>query len=267
MHVIAVINHKGGVAKTTTSVNLAAALAEAGRRILLVDLDAQASSSLWLGHRTNGLKFLQALVEGEGFAGLVQATQAGFDLVPTGPAFASFEKVVGNDAEAQTRLRNALAGLPEDRWDYILIDCPPSLNLSSINALVAATNAIVPVTAKALSLEPLVRLLDTMWQVRERLNPQLELTGMFASQLDQRNAHGAEVLKLLRQQFGEFVYTAFVRENVHLAEAAGFHKPVTQYAPTSNGAEDYRALAREFEERMRTPRSAPLPPVRLPRRG
>lgn len=266
MQIISVVNHKGGVAKTTTCVNLTAALAERERRVLLIDFDPQASASVWLGHRTNGLKFLQALVEGDGFGSLARETEAGVDIIPTGPAFASFEKVVGNETDAQTRLRNVLGTLREDRWDYVFIDCPPSLNLASINALVAATSALVPVTAKVLSLEPLIRLLDTMWQVRDRLNPQLELSGMFASQLDQRSAHGTEVLKLLRKQFGDHVYDTFIRENVNLAEAAGFHQPVTRYAPSSNGAEDYRALAREFEERLEkfagTPR---LPPTRVPK--
>jgi len=248
--VISVVNHKGGVAKTTTAVNLSAALVEQGRSVLLIDLDPQASASLWFGVRTKGQTVLKAMLEGKGLGDLVQQTLSGVDLVPSGPAFASFEKLGPKQPRSETLLRTALQGLPE-KWQYVFLDCPPSLNLASVNALVAARRVLVPVTAQVLSLEPLARLLDTMWQVRERLNPDLQLNGMFASRLDSRTAHGPEVLKLLREQFGNNVYNVSIRENVNLAEAAGFQKPITQYAPSSNGAEDYRSLAKEFESRLK----------------
>lgn len=246
--VISVVNHKGGAAKTTTAVNLAAALAEGGARVLIVDLDPQASASLWLGVRATGEEFLKALLEGSGFAKLVRGTAAGLDLIPCGPAFASFERAASGP-DSEKLLLKTLEELP-DRWDYLFLDCPPSLNLTSVNALVASPLALVPVAAQVLSLEPLARLLETMGQIRDRLNPDLQLNGIFASRVDHRTAHGPEILRILREQFGEAIYDASIRENVNVAEAAGFNKPVTQYAPSSNGAEDYRTLAREFQKRL-----------------
>lgn len=247
--VISVVNHKGGAAKTTTAVNLAAALSEGGPRVLVVDLDPQASASLWLGVRASGQEFLDALLKGSGFADLVQATGAGLDVVPCGPAFASFEKTAANEPGSESLLLKTLDELP-DRWDYVFLDCPPSLNLTCVNALVASPLALVPVAAQVLSLEPLARLIETMGQIRDRLNPDLQLNGIFASRVDHRTAHGPEILRILREQFGETIYDASIRENVSVAEAAGFNKPVTQYAPSSKGAEDYRALAREFQKRL-----------------
>ncbi|MCZ6793398.1 MAG: ParA family protein [Planctomycetota bacterium] len=250
MQVISVVNHKGGAAKTTTCVNLAAALVELNRRVLVIDLDPQASASLWLGVRTKGQEFLKAVMEGKDLDKLVQETSSGLHLVPCGPAFASFEKLAANQKGSEMYLKQAMSTLP-DSWDYAFLDCPPSLNLTSVNALVASTRALAPVTAQVLSLEPLARLLDTMWQVRESLNPELQFNGMFATRVDNRTAHGPEVVRLLREQFGDNVYSISIRENVQLAEAAGFQKPVNQYAPSSNGAEDYRALAKEFEHRLK----------------
>ncbi len=249
--VISVVNHKGGAAKTTTAVNLAAALSEEGARILVVDLDPQASASLWLGARATGEEFLEATLSGSGFDELVQGTGAGVDLIPCGPAFASFEKIAANKPGAESLLRKTLEQLA-DRWDYVFLDCPPSLNLTCVNALVASTLAIVPVAAQVLSLEPLARLIDTMGQIRDRFNPGLLLNGIFASRVDHRTAHGPEILRLLREQFGDTIYDASIRENVSVAEAAGFNKSITQYAPSSNGADDYRALAREFQKRIKT---------------
>ena len=127
--------------------------------------------------------------------------------------------------------------------------------MSLSNALGASIWALVPVAAQVLSLEPLARLIETMGQIRDRLNPDLQLSGIFASRVDHRTAHGPEVLRLLREQFGDSTFDASIRENVSVAEAAGFNKPVTQYAPSSNGAEDYRALAREFEKRLKKARA------------
>ena len=249
MRTICIINHKGGAAKTTTAVNLSASLASQGRRVLVVDLDPQASASLWFGHRVRGDGFLDAVSHGRPLDELIEETADGVSLVPCGPSFASFERIVAYEPGAEGLLRQSLGALSDD-WDYVFLDCPPSLNLTSINALAAADFALVPVVAQVLSLDPLARLLDTMWQVRERFHPDLQLAGIFACRVDHRTTHSPEVVRLLRQQFAENVFENVVRENVHVAEAAGHQRAVISYAARSNGAKDYLELAEEFEERL-----------------
>ncbi len=249
MKTIAVVNHKGGVAKTTTTVNLAAALSERNRRVLVVDLDPQASASVWLGVRSTGQPLLESILTGKGFDELVQETESCLDLIPAGAAVASLEKLGVARKGSEQLLKIALDQLPL-KWDYVFLDCPPSLNLTTVGALVAASHALVPVVAQVLSLDPLARLLNTMWQIRGRFNAKLQLNGMFASRVT-RTAHAEEVVKMLRAQFGEMVYKVVIRENTQLAECPGFQKPITQHDPRSHGAEDYRALAREFETRIK----------------
>ncbi len=249
MQKISIVNHKGGVAKTTTAVNLSATLAERGHRVLLIDLDPQASASLWLEIRSKGQELLEGLLQKKNISGLVQSTKSGIDLIHSGVAFSAFETEAAKLANSETILQEAVESLPKE-WDFVFMDCPPSLGLTSINALAASTQVLVPVAAQVLSLEPLARLLDTMWQVREKLNPGLQLNGLFATRVDKRASHSSEVLRLLRQQFSENVYNVCVRENVKVAESAGYQKTIVEYAPASKGAEDYRLLAQEFESRL-----------------
>lgn len=249
MQIISITNHKGGVAKTTTAVNLSAALVERGRRVLLVDLDPQASASLWLGVRSKGTDLLDSLNGKKRLGSLVQTTRSGIDLVPCGVQFSNFERECANEPGAESLLRTSLDSLP-DTWDYVFLDCPPSLGMISINAMVGTDRVLVPVAAQVLSLEPLARLMNTMWEVREKFRPELKLSGLFATRVDQRSSHGSEVLQLLRQQFAENVYNVSISENVKLAEAAGFQKTIMEYAPASKGAQDYRLLCEEFEERL-----------------
>ncbi|MFQ5694660.1 MAG: ParA family protein [Terriglobia bacterium] len=249
---MAIVNHQGGSAKTTTAVCLATALVEREHRVLLVDLDPQGRASAWLGIRTSGRALLEALVEHGDLAAVAHPTEAGVDLVPCGLAFAGLERVAAGEPGAETLLRHAMTRLPPGRWDFAFCDCPPSLNLASVNALVAAQAVLVPLTAHVLSMEPLARLLETLKRVRERLNPGLRLSGLVACRVDHRTNHGPEVVTLLRERFGTNVYNVSVRENVRLAEAPGFRKPITLYAPHSSGAVDYRQLANEFEQREKT---------------
>lgn len=249
MQVIAVVNHKGGAAKTTTAVNLSSALAARKRRVLVIDLDPQASASLWLGERVKGERFLDSVVTGEGLHELVRPTASHVDLISSGPAFASFEKIAAGGEGCERLLRRALDDLPHS-WDYVLLDSPPSLGLTTVNTLVAADHALVPVVAQVLSIEPLARLLDTMWRVRETLQPALQLLGIFACRVDHRTNHSREVIRLLERQFAPNLLQTAIRENVHVAEAAGYQKPVITYAPRSNGARDYIALAEEVESRL-----------------
>ncbi len=245
---VAIVNQKGGSAKTTTAVCLAAALVERGRKVLLVDLDPQGSASAWCGVKVSGREFLEALLDRTDLGPLVQPSPTRIDLIPCGLSFAGLERVVAGEPGAETLLREAVSGMSE-LWDYVLYDCPPSLNVASINALVAADVALVPVEAHVLSLEPLARLLDTVERVRQRLNARLRVSGIVACRVDNRTNHGPEVLKLLREKFGSNVYNVSIRENIRLAEAPGFKQPITQYDPHGRGADDYRQLAAEFDQR------------------
>jgi chromosome partitioning protein len=245
---VAIVNQKGGSAKTTTAVSLAAALAERQRRVLLVDLDPQGSASAWCGVKTSGREFLETLVDRGEIGSLVQRTSIPFDVIGCGLSFAGLERTVAGEPGAETLLREAISRLPA-AWDYILFDCPPSLNVASVNALVAAHGALVPVEAHVLSLEPLARLIDTVQRVQERLNKELRLLGIVACRVDNRTNHGPEVLRLLRERFGDKVYNVSIRENVRVAEAPGFKQPITIYDPQGRGAVDYRQLAAELEQR------------------
>ena len=246
MRVIAIANHKGGSGKTTTAVNLAAALAERNRRVLLVDLDPQASASHWLGVDDRPAGLAEVLTDGVEIGRLVRPTpSAGLDLVPGSEALARAERRLAQEVGAEVILRRQLQRLPAATWDYVLLDCPPSLGVLTLNALVAAREVLVPVEAHVMALGGLAQLLATLEVVRERLNPQLELAGIVACRLDARTRHGREVLQELLSRFGERVYRSTIRENVRLAEAPSFGEPITRYDARSTGTADYRALAEE----------------------
>lgn len=243
MRTMAIVNQKGGSGKTTTAVNLAAALAEQGRRVLLLDLDAQASASSWYGVGETGRGLLEVLVANGNVADLVhQTTTPRVALVPASPWLVSAEKALAGELGAETILRRALDRLPDDRWDYLLLDCPPTLGILTINALTAVREVLVPVEAHVMALTGLAQLLNTVQVVQERLNPMLAVTGILACRVN-RTRHTQEVLAQLRERFGELVYPVAIRENVRLAECPSFAQPIFAYDPRSNGAEDYRQLA------------------------
>lgn len=245
---VAIVNQKGGSAKTTTAVSLAAALAERKRKVLLIDLDPQGSASAWCGVRSTGREFLEHLLERTDISSLIQPAAFPIDVIGCGLSFAGLERAAAGEPGAETLLREALSRLPSD-WDYVLFDCPPSLNVASINALVSAHGALVPVEAHVLSLEPLARLVDTVQRVQDRLNKELRLLGIVACRVDHRTNHGPEVVRLLRERFGDKVYNVSIRENVRIAEAPGFRQSIIMYDPQGRGAKDYRELANELEQR------------------
>ena len=254
MRRVAVTNQKGGSAKTTTTVNLAAALGEAGRRVLVIDLDPQASSTAWLGLTRPARGAYELLMDSVPVDSLILPTGAeGVSCIAATPALAGTERALAREIGAETTLRRRLAQLA-GAWDYALFDTPPTLGVLTLNALAAADELLVPVEAHVLALAGVTQLFDTVRMVRERLNPALEIAGMVVCRYDTRTRHAGEVAESLRQTFPDTMYETAIRENIRLAEAPSFHRPITDYDPRSSGAVDYRALAGEViaQERRRT---------------
>lgn len=246
---IAITNQKGGSGKTTTAVNLAAALAEKGEKVLLLDLDPQASASSWLGVEDGGRGLLEVLTAGGKLEELVRETTAlGVELVPSSSWLVGAERALAGEVGAELVLRKAIGRLPA-RWDFLLLDCPPSLGLLAVNALAAVGEVLVPVEARTMALRGLADLLRTVEVVRERINPGLEISALLLCRVDRRTRLALDVEESLRAKFGKLVLRAVVRENVRLAEAPSFKQPITTYAPSSTGAEDYREAAAEWLRR------------------
>jgi chromosome partitioning protein len=248
---LAIANQKGGSAKTTTAVNLAAALGERGCRVLVLDLDPQASASHWYGITDTGRGLFEVFVEHGTLEPLVQPTAAqGVDLVPASTWLVGVDKTLAGEIGAETLLRRHLEALPADRWAYVLVDCPPTLGLLTVNALAAVQAVLVPVETHVMALQGLAQLLQTVDIIKARLNPALAIAGILACRVNARTRHAQEVVEELRRRFGPLVYQAVIRENVRLAECPSFGCPITHYDPRSTGAEDYRALAAEVLQRQ-----------------
>jgi len=254
MRTIAVAHHKGGTAKTTTTVNLAAALAETGHRVLVIDMDPQGSATAWLGVRDPEYSVIDAIRGGKDLAHLVYETTApGVQLVPASPDLI----VAGPEEETDTALGfiRAMEGLAP-LWDFVLVDCPPSLGYLGVAPLAACDEVLVPVEAHVLAMAGLSSLMETIGRVGGRLNPKLKITGVLACRVD-HSAHSRMVVERLGRRFPRSFMQTQIRENVRLAEAPGFRSPITIYAPQSSGADDYRALATEITA-SETARVAPV---------
>jgi len=249
--IIAVTNQKGGVGKTTTCINLGASLAATKRRVLVVDMDPQANATAGSGvdRRNLALSSYDMLM---GHASVrevvVAAEKAGYDLVPTNGDLTAAEVELLSVEGRERRLREALAPV-RDQYDFILVDCPPSLNMLTINALVAADSVMIPMQCEYYALEGLTALLDTVAKVRATVNPHLELEGLLRTMYDPRNNLANDVSGQLLAHFGDKVYRTIVPRNVRLAEAPSHGLPVIAYDRASRGAVTYLALAGEVLRR------------------
>jgi chromosome partitioning protein len=249
-NVIAIANQKGGVGKTTTAINLAGSLAEQGFRILCVDMDAQANLTVGLGINLGTVDRSMADVLGDGRATLqdiVIPTQTqGIDVAPSTLELASTEVELFTAIAREHTLRNAFAGWVDDHYDYVLIDCPPTLGLLTINGLVAANNVIIPVQTQYYALKGLSALVKVINQIKTKgLNPGLRVMGLLPTFYDGRTLLGREMLDELREMGNHHVFKSMVKQTVKLGEAPLAGRPVTAYATNSDAARTYRGLAQE----------------------
>ncbi len=253
MRILAIVNQKGGSGKTTTAVNLAAALGERDRNVLLIDLDPQASASMWLGIADGGKGLLDAIAGSGELPELIQTTMApGVSIIPCSTWLAGAEKLLAAERGAETLLKKRLQAIEHGRFDYCLIDCPPTLGVLTINALTAAHEVLIPVESHVMALAGVAQIHATVDVVRTRLNPSLAITGILACRVDARTRHSLEVVERLRERFQGLVYRTVIRENIRLAECWSFAKPITQYDSFCYGARDYRDLAGEVLKQERS---------------
>lgn len=249
--VIAIINQKGGVGKSTTAINLSAALGELGKQVLLIDLDPQGNTTSGLGVEKSQISkcVYDVLLNDTPIEDVIAPDICqGLDLVPATINLAGAEVELVSEIARENRLKDAVGGL-RGLYDYIFIDCPPSLGLLTVNALVAADKLIIPIQCEFYALEGVTKLLDSMNRVKKRLNTGLDVFGILLTMYDGRTTLARQVAREVRGYFGRQVFETIIPRTVKLSEAPSYGLPITQYDPTGRGAQSYAALAKEVVQR------------------
>ncbi|MDY6924398.1 MAG: ParA family protein [Pseudomonadota bacterium] len=258
--VLAISNQKGGVGKTTTAINLGTALAAIGEKVLIVDMDPQGNASTGLGvpRETRRVTIYDVIVDGRSVdESAVQTSVPGLHILPADADMSGVEIELSQADRRSYRLRDALdgqGGEGQARYDYVLIDCPPSLNLLTLNAMAAADAVLVPLQCEFFALEGLTQLMKTIEMVRQSLNPTLEIQGLVLTMYDRRNALSGQVAADVRKHFGDKVYEAVIPRNVRVSEAPSFGKPALIYDLKCAGSQAYLRLAREVVAREKSRR-------------
>lgn len=245
--IISLLNHKGGVGKTTSAINIGAALVKLGKKVLLVDLDPQANLTVSLGiprQKVTIYENMRGEAEIQPFI-----VKEGFHVVSSSLDLSGAEMELINEAGREYILRELFEPLKEE-YDYIIIDCPPSLGLLTLNALTTSNYVVVPMQTEFLALQGLAKIKQITDKVRFRLNKNLQIGGVIATMYDNRKVLNRDILSTIIKYFGDKVFKTMIRENVSLAEAPSQHKDIFDYAPSSNGADDYLKLAKEMEARF-----------------
>ena len=248
--VISLLNHKGGVGKTTSAINIGAGLVELGQRVLLIDLDPQANLSLSLGIPRQAVTIYEAIM---GESDLVPyEAKPGLHVVTSNLDLSSAEMELVNEAGREFILRELFDGVDED-YDFIIVDCPPSLGLLTLNALTSSQQVIIPLQTQFLALQGLAKIKQVIQKVKMRLNKELHISGVLATMYDNRKVLNRDVVETIQKYFGPLLFPTYIRDNVALAEAPANRQDIFAYAKSSNGAKDYLAVCKEILERTENP--------------